>query len=236
MQCLPSVFGTPGPTLWVGATNNGYDFGSANGGFQYNTRPGSGFVQTNPDWGLGMELSPISLLDGPQFFLAMGAYLYEGRWWVYFGGNRPEDAVGYWPASWWTRDGAPNGADMTQRAQRADYGAETSSLALADGTMHYPAMGHGAPALDRWRRAAYVRNMIYYGADGVNRGLPPMTSVSRFSDLQPGQATAQHASALGLTGAWNSYAEPWGRTLWYGGPGAVLDGPSGVVTIKPEPL
>ena len=235
IQCLPSVFGSPGPTLWVGATNNGYDFSRPNGGFQYNTRPGSGFVQTNADWGLGTDLAPFGVLNGPQYYLGMGAYLTGGRWWVYFGGNLAKDAVGYWPASWWTADGAPNGAGMSQRAGRADWGAEISSLALADGTMHYPAMGHGAPALDRWRRAAYIRDMIYYGDDGVTRAVPAATTVANLNDLQPGQSTARHTSNLGLYGAYYGYKKPWGRTLWFGGPGAVLDGKTGVTTIRPNP-
>lgn len=235
-HCMPQVFGTPGPTLWVGSTNNGYNFNSPKGGFYYNTTPGSGFVQTNGDWGLGMDLSPFGTLGGRQYYLGMGARLESGRWWIYVGGGAASDAVGYYPASWWTADGAPNGATMAQRADRADWGAETSSNSQADGRMHYPPMGHRAPASEGWRRAAYIRNMIYYGDDGATRAVPAMTSVASLSDLQPGQSAARHTPNLGLYGASYGYAEPWARTLWFGGPGAVYDSNTEVVTINPNPV
>lgn len=227
---MPRVFGTPGPTLWVGSTNNGYNHGAAEGGFHYNLRPGSGFVQTNPDWGLGMDLSPFSALGGPQYVLGFGAHLEGDRWWVYVAGGTADDAVGYWPASWWALNPA-----MAQASDKPQWGTETSTNALADGTIHYPPIGSGAPAADGWRRAAYIRDLIYYGDDGVARAVPAMTSVASIADLLPGQATSRHTPDIGYTGSSRFYAAPWGRTLWYGGPGAVLDSNTGVITVNPSP-
>lgn len=230
LQCMPSVWGTPGPSLFICTTNDGYD------NFHYHgLSPGSPFVQTNNLWAVTDDLSPISSLGGAQRYLGVGALLVGGNWWVYLNDKSASGAVGYYPANWWRA-----GSGMATAATRCEWGGEIATSALGQPPQaNFQRMGSGRKADRGFPNAAYIRNIQHY-PNSNNTTIPPAplpqnnTTVSS-PDPGPGATRLFHQDQYGYFGQVNGYAQPWNRTLWYGGPGSVMNTDTFAVTLASEP-
>jgi Neprosin len=184
-QVYPQLYGNTKPVFFIYWTPDNYQSGC------YNLSC-SAFVQTNSNWAIGGALSPWSVSGGQQYELDVAFYLFQGRWWLYAGGEAAANAVGYYPASIYK-----NGA-MAAHASEIDYGGETV------GTTSWPPMGGGAFASAGWQRAAYQRQIHYFPTAGGRADAA---------------LTASAASPQCYTASLSNYNAPWNRTLWFGGPG-----------------
>jgi hypothetical protein len=99
-------------------------------------------------------------ITGTEIELAW--YLYQGNWWLYYGGTGASDAVGYFPTSIYS------GGGMASNATQIQYGGETY------GTTSWPQMGTGQLASAGLNKAAYQRNIFYFPTNGAPQ-LPTLT-------------------------------------------------------------
>jgi hypothetical protein len=152
----------------------------------------SAFVQTSHAATIGGTISPSSVYGGAQYEIQLSYYLYQGNWWLYWGGGAASNAIGYYPTSLYK-----NGA-MASHASEIDYGGEVV------GTTSFPPMGSGHFAKEGWTKACYQRDITYFPTSGgqVNASLTP-------SQAWPNCYTSQVIM----------YASPWLETEFYGGPG-----------------
>ncbi|MGX7002453.1 neprosin family prolyl endopeptidase [Caballeronia sp. KNU42] len=184
-QVYPQMYGNTKPVFFIYWTADNYQSTGC-----YNLTC-TAFVQTNKSWAIGGALSPWSIPGGQQYEVQVAFYLYQGRWWLYVGGEAGSNAIGYYPASIY-RNGA-----MASGATSIDYGGETV------GTSSWPPMGSGALASAGWQHAAYQRDIRYYppGGGTANAGLA-------------GSATSRcYTVSVAL------YNPPWNETIFFGGPG-----------------
>jgi hypothetical protein len=152
----------------------------------------SAFVQTNHSVTIGGSISPSSVYGGAQYEIQLSYYLFQGNWWLYWGGGAASNAIGYYPTALY------KGGAMASHAAEIDYGGEVV------GTTSFPGMGSGHFAIEGWTKACYQRDITYFPTAGgqVNASLTP-------SQSWPNCYTAQVIL----------YAAPWLETLYYGGPG-----------------
>jgi Neprosin len=152
----------------------------------------SAFVQTSHAATIGGTLSPSSVYAGAQYEIQLAFYLYQGNWWLYWGGGAASNAIGYYPTSLY------KGGAMASQAAEIDYGGEVV------GTTSFPPMGSGHFANQGWTKACYQRDVTYFPTGGgqVNASLTP-------SQAWPNCYTSQVIL----------YASPWSETEFYGGPG-----------------
>jgi hypothetical protein len=151
------------------------------------------FVQTSGSWAIGGAIpGPYSTTNGPQNSLEVAFYLFQGRWWLYVKGTQASNAIGYYPVSIYK-----NGA-LAGHASSIDYGGETV------GTTSFPPMGSGAFANAGFQKAAYQRQIYYF----------PTAGGSAWANL-----TASQSWPNCYTAQLNTYAAPWNKSLWFGGPG-----------------
>jgi hypothetical protein len=152
----------------------------------------SAFVQTSHNVTIGGTLAPSSVYGGQQYEINLYFYLYQGNWWLYWGGGLASNAIGYYPTSLY------KGGAMAHHASEIDYGGETV------GTTSFPPMGSGHFASENWTKACYQRDITYFPTNGgqVNASLTA-------SQGWPNCYTAQVIL----------YAPPWSETEFYGGPG-----------------
>lgn len=186
-QVYPQKYNDTRPVLFIYFTSGNYAPGTG----CYNLDD-TGFVQTGNAWAIGGALTGWSTRGGTQRELEVAFYLADGRWWLYVGGETPDNALGYYPASVY------RGGAMTNGASSIDYGGETV------GTTSFPPMGSGAFANAGWQQAAYHRDIRYYVDSGTSQhaSLTPIAA-------SPGCYTAQVTQ----------YGAPWNQTLFFGGPG-----------------
>jgi len=152
----------------------------------------TGFVQVSSAFTPGMTLGPVSVSGGAQYAIELSYYHTGGRWWLYVNGTAGQNAIGYYP------DSVYQGGAMTHHAESIDYGGETT------GSTSFPPMGSGAYANAGWQRAAYQRRIYYF----------PTAGGSAWSNL-----TASQGWPNCYTTQLNTYADPWNKALWFGGPG-----------------
>ena len=94
--------------------------------------------------------------------LGLAAFLTDAKWWVYAGGKAPENAVGYYPNSWW------NGGPMAAGAHKVDFGGEVAGFTEDDGVQYFGGMGSGQRVgTGSWRHIAYIRHMQYFDMQGT---------------------------------------------------------------------
>ncbi len=192
INTFPAIYG-PDPVINMFYTRDTYKVGSK----AYNTDNGS-FVQTNNKWLLGSPITPVSTVDGDQYYLQVNVKLDSGRWWIYLGGDSSENAIGYYPISVFS---AITSTGLAVKSTYFDVGGETCSEPIEPTT--FAPMGSGQIASAGWKKSAYARDIKYYNIAGT---------VS--------SATVQPLSASpGYSVQRNRYAAPWNETLWYGGPG-----------------
>lgn len=153
----------------------------------------SAFVQTSSTFAPGMAVGPISVSGGPQYSMELAYWLTGGRWWLYYNGTASTNAIGYYPVTLYS------GGPLASKATEIDYGGETV------GRTSFPPMGSGAFANQGWQHAAYQRNIGYW---------PPSGGAMLDASLTPSQGWPNC-----YTAQMSTYAPPWSKTLFYGGPG-----------------
>jgi hypothetical protein len=185
-QVYPGKYGNSLPVFFIYWTADDY---SHTGCYNLDC---SAFVQTNHAVTIGGTLSPSSVYGGAQYEIQLSYYLYQGNWWLYWGGGAASNAIGYYPASIY------KGGAMASHASEIDYGGEVV------GTSSFPGMGSSHFANQGWTKACYQRDITYFPTAGgqVNASLTA-------SQSWPNCYTAQVVL----------YAAPWLETLYYGGPG-----------------
>ena len=186
-QVYPQKYGNTKPVLFIYYTSGNYQPGTG----CYNLDC-TGFVQTNPRWAIGGAISPWNTRGGQQYEIAIAFFLFQGRWWLYVGGEASTNAIGYYPVSVY-RSGA-----LASGAASIDYGGETV------GTTSFPPMGSGAFANAGWQQAAYQRDIRYYPPGGGTRNA---------------SLTGAAASPRCYTVTVNLFAPTWNETIFFGGPG-----------------
>ncbi len=185
-QVYPQMYGNTKPVFFIYWTADNYDKTGC-----YNLHC-NGFVQTNSRWAIGGTLSPVSIPGGQQFEVQVAYFLFQGRWWLYVGGEAGSDAIGYYPATQYN-----NGA-LASGAAEIDYGGETV------GTTSWPPMGSGQMASAGWQHAAYQRDIRYY---------PPGGGTTDAS------LTASTTSPNCYTATVAKFNPAWNETVFFGGPG-----------------
>jgi hypothetical protein len=184
-QVYPGMYGNTKPVFFIYWTADDYRSTGC-----YNLTC-TAFVQTSSTWKIGGTLSPWSIAGGQQYEIQVAFFLYQGRWWLYIGGEAGSNAIGYYPATIY------RGGAMASGASEIDYGGETV------GTTSWPPMGSGAFANTGWQHAAYQRDIRYY---------PPGGGTTHAS--LTGSATSPC-----YTVSVARYAAPWNETIFFGGPG-----------------
>ncbi len=181
------------PALVIYFTNDGYKPGSAS--FNHE---GGDFIQTGNKWLLGSPLSPVSVVDGNQYYLQITVKLDAGKWWIYLGGEASENAIGYYPTTLFSKV-TSNG--LAVKAGAFQVGGETIVQPIEPAV--FAAIGSGQLASAGWKKSAYVRDLKYYNSTG--------SAVTANMSLYP--AAPRYSIQR------NRYAAPWNETVWYGGPG-----------------
>lgn len=135
-------------------TASGYQsVGDHNGGYNGEV---AGWQQVDRDIYPGHEFRPFSVDGGAQNDINLAYHLTDGKWWLSVGGRD----IGYYPASLF----AQNVTSSTSLAGGADkitfYGEIYSAKPQTTSDM-----GSGEFPSAGTNRAAYIRNMVYVGAD-----------------------------------------------------------------------
>ena len=186
-QVFPGKYGHASPVFFIYWTADNYGSTGA-----YNLDQ-PGFVQTNSSVTIGGALSPVSVQGRQQMEVEVAVYLFNGNWWLYFGGITAANAIGYYPTSLYS------GGQMASNATEILFGGETVTRAVS-----WPGMGSGAFASAGWQQAAYQRDIYYYPPGGGSQ----WTSLTPFQP-SPGCYTLDLGSA----------PSPWGVYFFYGGSG-----------------
>ncbi len=187
-QVFPNKYGHSQPVFFIYWTSDNYGPSGA-----YNLDK-TGFVQTNSSLNIGGALSPVGDPGGQQYELEVSFYLNGGNWWLYVGGLRSQDAVGYYPGTLF------NGGAMATNATSALYGGETVCGAAGP----WPEMGSGAFAGANWPHAAWHRSIFVLPTGG---------------GAQWASLTGESPSPACYDQFVGNYAAPWNVTLFYGGVG-----------------
>ena len=122
--------------------------------------------------------------------------LFRGNWWI----RVKNQWIGYYPASLFATSGLRN-----KGSKIAWYGEITDA---DDDVKTYTDMGSGRFASQGWRKAAYMRNILYYNNDtGYSYHYNPL---SRDIDETAGCYTIDDHFRSG---------SGWGSYMYFGGPG-----------------
>lgn len=191
-QVNPFRYGHTMPVLFVFWTPDGY------GTACYNLTCGA-FVQTSNKWALGGALAPWSTGGGQQYALRLSYRLESGKWWLYAGGVRDFDAVGYYPTSLF------GAGPLATGASQIIFGGETI------GTTSCPPMGSGAFPIDGYGFAAYQRGLQYFPTAQTVQDAALAVSISPPTFPPPPEPLYTVSLA--------SDGPPWNETIWLGGPG-----------------
>ncbi|XP_068655245.1 protein neprosin-like [Aristolochia californica] len=158
-----------------------------------------GFVQVSSTITPGMSLRTISTYGGNQVDMTLLAFWDEGTtsWWLgYYGTNGGNvNWVGYWPGKLFKT--------LVKTANRIDWGGEV----VGDSTRTFPQMGSGHFPSEGYRKAAYMKKIMYVDPNLVLRDIP--TNV-RKSETCPSGYKLQDMG----TGS-----SDFRRYFFYGGPG-----------------
>lgn len=185
-QVYPEKYGHAHPVLFIFWTPDNY----ANGNYNLDA---PAFVQTSSTWAIGGALAPVSVSGGAQLEIEITVYLFEGKWWLYVGGTRSQDALGYYPASLF------GGGKLARGADQIVFGGETACRVGGWGEM-----GSGAFAGGGWPRSAYQRDIYYFASGSEARWAAP---------------EAKGPSPECYTVDLSTAPDPWNVYFFFGGPG-----------------
>jgi hypothetical protein len=185
-QVFPTFYGNSKPVFFIYWTADDYQSTGC-----YNLTCAA-FVQTSSAVTIGGTLSPVSTSGGTQYEIQLAYYLYQGNWWLYWGGTSASNAIGYYPTSLY------KGGAMASHASEIDYGGEVV------GTTSWPPMGSGAFANAGWQKACYQRDIFYFPTSGGGANAS-LTGSQQWPQCYTVTVTM--------------YDSPWNETIFFGGPG-----------------
>ncbi|TQS33238.1 hypothetical protein Golomagni_06424, partial [Golovinomyces magnicellulatus] len=118
-----------------------------------------GWIQSDNTYYPGMEMTPLSVVNGEQHDLAISYQLFQGNWWFNVNGKW----IGYYPANLFTRNGNTSGQTLESQSDQLNwygeiYQSEDSMTTTDMGSGHYANEGRG--------KSAYIRNIAVVGTDG----------------------------------------------------------------------
>jgi Neprosin len=183
-QVAPSRYQTMLPCLFTYWTSDGGQNGC------YNLLC-NGFVQTNKNWILGGPIGIPSQPGGPLTAIEVTwvSFPLQG-WYLYLGGTRVSDRVGYYPVSLF------GSGPLSKEGTALAWGGRVSST-----SNNWPFMGSGAFAETGYGHAAFHAKMRYTGS-----------SVSGWVPVNPGLSKN--------TKCYTIESSPKAKaTLYFGGPG-----------------
>ena len=167
-----------------------------------------GWIQVSSSVAPGMSLVPWeSRTDGSQFSLDVEVRLWEGNWWVKAAG----EWAGYYP---YCKGGGArpcaqgtlfSTAGIRDMANRLDWYGEIFDESAPAATS--TDMGSGAFANQRWRKAAYFRNLLFTWAP---------TKVWWWN---AGSISTTDPACYSADGPYYSSDPNWRNWFYYGGPG-----------------
>jgi hypothetical protein len=193
------------PVLFTYFRTNGGASGDWVGG--YNALV-DGWVQVSSSVAPGMSLIPWeSRTDGSQYSLDVEVRLWEGNWWVKAAG----EWAGYYP---FCKGGGSrpcaqgtlfSAAGIRDKADRLDWYGEVFDENAPAGTS--TDMGSGAFANQRWRKAAYFRNLLFTWAP------------TKAWWWNAGSISTTDPACYSADGPYYSSDPNWRNWFYYGGPG-----------------
>ncbi|GAB4824834.1 hypothetical protein Ancab_007704 [Ancistrocladus abbreviatus] len=206
-QKHPHRTGFNGSTFFVYWTADGYNSTGC-----YDLRC-AGWVLTCSQYSPGMQLQS-STYGGQPIELAMDIERDQstGNWWLYLWGT----PIGYWPPSIY------KGGALTNGSATISWGGEIYDSSGSEGFNTSTQMGSGHFATEGYRRASYVRDIVYTAHNGTSYAIPqdkldPVASAPNCYDYQFQQGCAGQVY------------------FYYGGPGcgtsAMFTG-SSIVTVN----
>jgi hypothetical protein len=179
----PAMFGNSEKAhFFIFSTPNNYASGC------WNNSCGD-FVQVAVSGLLGNTWNNSSSTGGAQYEISAEYYLYQGNWWLGYGGTW----VGYYPGSMY------HGGQNTHYAQIVEFGTE------GVGTTIWPPEGSGAFSSKGFGYAAYQRNLYYINTAGT----------SIWDTLNPDEPSP---ACYTITGPYTNTGA-WSRYFYEGGPG-----------------
>jgi hypothetical protein len=198
------------PTFFTYFRTNGAASGDWVGG--YNDWV-DGWIQVSSSVAPGMSLVPWeSTTNGPQYSLDVEVRLWEGNWWVRAAG----EWAGYYPYCKGA-DSPPcsqgtlfSASGIRDKANRLDWYGEIFDESAPSATS--TDMGSGAFADQRWRRAAYFRNLLY------------TWSPTQAWWWNSGSIYTTDQACYSADGPYYSSDPNWRNWFYYGGPGEEAGG------------
>ena len=172
-----------------------------------------GWIQVSSTVAPGMSLVPWeSSTDGPQYSLDVEVRLWQGNWWVRAAG----EWAGYYP-NCKGGDSPPcaqgtlfSAAGIRDKASRLDWYGEVFDESAPAATS--TDMGSGAFANQRWRKAAYFRNLLY------------TWSPTQAWWWGSGSISTTDSMCYSGDGPYYSSDPNWRNWYYYGGPGKEATG------------
>ncbi len=142
------------PVLFTYWTPNNYD---TNGPGSYNLDDGRSFHQLSDQMAPGMAIPSWSSTSSNKVEIEVTVFLDQGNWYIYYLGDDPSHAIGYYPASIY------QGGPLTFGASHIIYGGETSFLPIEGSNTRCPPMGRQRVCGTRRRkRSVSTRHSLLY--------------------------------------------------------------------------
>lgn len=193
------------PVFFTYFRTNGGASGDWVGGYNHLV---DGWIQVSGSVAPGMSLVPWeSSTNGAQYSLDVEVRLWQGNWWVRAAGQW----AGYYPYCKGA-DAPPcasgtlfSSAGIRDKANRLDWYGEIFDESAPSATS--TDMGSGAFANQRWRKAAYFRNLLY------------MWSETNAWWWNSGSISTTDSACYSADGPYYSSDPNWRNWFYYGGPG-----------------
>ncbi|OAA70400.1 carboxyl-terminal proteinase [Cordyceps fumosorosea ARSEF 2679] len=160
-----------------------------------------GWVQYDSEYYPGMELSPLSTVDGDQHDLQVQYLLDGGNWWLAVNGRW----VGYYAGSMFVTRGNAAATTLADHADTIDWYGE---IYQSEGPMTTTDMGSGHFAAEGYGKAAYIRNIRLTGTD------------DKASDYDGSRGVIVSDSNRYSIDTHFKSGTSWGSYFFLGGPGA----------------
>ena len=190
---------TANPHLFTFFTTNNYQsFGDNVCGWNTDVK---GWVQVDDTYYPGIELTPLSVVDGDQHELQVRYQLVNGSWWLGVNGKW----AGYYPAKLFTRGSNQPEQTLESSANQINWYGEIAQSEDAQTTTD---MGSGHFAKDGYGKAAYLRNLKYTDTGGADQDY----------DGSSGTVVSD-PKRYSIDAYWDQDAQ-WGNHFFLGGPGA----------------
>uniref|UniRef100_A0ACD5ZA72 Uncharacterized protein n=1 Tax=Avena sativa TaxID=4498 RepID=A0ACD5ZA72_AVESA len=154
-----------------------------------------GFVQVSHEFGLGGRLRPVSVYNGPQYFITVMMFKdpKTKNWWVIC--CQENTPIGYWPSSLFTY--------IKDKGETAFWGGRVSGPTASEGS---PPVGSGHFAEEGYGKASFIRHIQI--VDKNNKYVNPDFNKAFPSSSFSGKFTVD-----------GNGVDNYGMHMYYGGPG-----------------